>query len=151
MHQPEENMKPLRFLIIDDSPGRYEEFTRLLDDKGHYWTITSEFSVARHLVAAVEFGLTFDVVILDHDMPRMNGVEWAKNIISEKWDMPVVITSTTSKPNARETMLDILMNGGIPAVIIPADHMNCEIEWLSWSQGAVTALDSVNTSDNIYD
>jgi hypothetical protein len=34
-------------------------------------------------------------------------------------------------------MLDTLQKGGFKAIINPADHNGCEIEWLSWMKGAL--------------
>lgn len=125
---------PLFFLIVDDSPGRYEELTRLLDDKGHRWAITHDEASVNVLLHVA------DVLVLDHDMPGQDGRARARNLARSGRVLPVIITSTTGVPNARETMLADLVAGGLPAVICPADHHHCEIEWLAWAEGAAGSL-----------
>jgi hypothetical protein len=70
-------------------------------------------------------------------MPRKNGREWAREIADlSPRNIPVIITSTTGIIGAREEMLKTLQDAGFKAVMNPADHASCEIEWLSWAEGA---------------
>ena len=118
------------FLIIDDCPSRYDEFTRLLDKKNHRWIITFDEEIVKSLSHP-------DIILLDHDMPRKNGREWAREIADlSPRNIPVIITSTTGIIGAREEMLKTLQDAGFKAVMNPADHASCEIEWLSWAEGA---------------
>jgi len=72
-----------------------------------------------------------------HDMPYQDGRKWAR-WLTENWEKkPVVITSTTGLEGVREEMLETLRKGGFKAIINPADHAGCEIEWLSWMKGAL--------------
>lgn len=121
---------PLLFLVIDDSPGRYEEFFRLLDDKGHRWVQTHDLELAALLEPHA------DVILLDHDMPVADGRVRARSLSQTGRRTPVVITSTTALVGAREQMVETLRAGRVPVLLCPADHHNCEIEWLSWSLGA---------------
>jgi len=118
----------LRFLIIDDAPSRYDEFTRLLDRAGHTWTITLD---PHTVYVSLPFS---DVVLLDHDMPRKDGREWARDLAAyTPRPPPVIITSTTGLPQVREEMLATLTAADVPATLNPADHMGCEDEWLAWA------------------
>jgi len=119
---------PLRFLIIDDAPSRYDEFTRMLDRAGHTWVLTFD---AHMVYVALP---STDVVLLDHDMPRKDGREWARDLAAYTLRRPpVIITSTTGLPRVREEMLATLLAAGVPATLNPADHMGCEDEWLAWA------------------
>jgi len=130
----------MRFLIIDDFPGRYDEFCSLLDSKGHSWIITTDSSAAENIIVSYDsfFNLNFiDGILLDHDMPKRDGREWAKWIAekvksggTEK--VPVIISSCTALQGVREEMLTTLREAGVEAIINPADHSGCELEWLSW-------------------
>jgi CheY-like chemotaxis protein len=122
------------FLIIDDCPSRYDEFTRLLDNKNYRWIITFDEEIVKSLP-------TPSAILLDHDMPKKDGRQWAREIASDTYpnidgDVPIIITSTTGLIGVREEMLATLKDTGFRAVMNPADHANCEIEWLSWSEGA---------------
>lgn len=122
------------FLIIDDCPSRYDEFTRLLDNKNYRWIITFDEEIVKSLP-------TPSAILLDHDMPKKDGRQWAREIASGVYpnvddDVPIIITSTTGLIGAREEMLATLKDTGFRVVMNPADHANCEIEWLSWAEGA---------------
>lgn len=121
----------MKFLIIDDSPGRYEEFTMMLDKMLSSWVISFDFECVKTLVESIKF----DAILLDHDMPKKDGREWAKWISDQNLGIPVIITSTTRLPDAKKEMLEILKSGNVIAEIISADHMNCEYEWYWWVKG----------------
>jgi CheY-like chemotaxis protein len=134
--------QPLRFLIIDDCPSRYDEFTRMLDREGHRWMITCDPEFVETLFSSAD--MVVDGILLDHDMPHRDGREWARWLVEESllreeggMYIPVIITSNTGLEGVREEMLETLRKGGFKAVINPADHIGCETEWLSWMKGAL--------------
>jgi CheY-like chemotaxis protein len=88
------------FLIVDDCPSRYDEFTRLLDNKNYRWIITFDEEIVKSLP-------TPDAILLDHDMPKKNGRQWAREIASDTYpnidgNVPIIITSTTGLIGVRE-------------------------------------------------
>jgi FixJ family two-component response regulator len=121
------------FMIIDDDPTRYSEFSDLILKRGHRYVITCDLEIAEQILDRCSDART--CILLDHDMPINNGKEFAKMIASKSNIYPVIITSTTSIPNAREDMLSILDEANISCVINPADHINCEVEWYWWAKG----------------
>ena len=128
----------MRFLIIDDCPSRYDEFTKILDRSGDTWVITYDEETVMTLLDYTHF----DVILLDHDMPVRDGRWWAKTLAKKRDDItnhkintPVIITSTTGLEGVREEMLNTLTLGGIRAIMNPADHIGCEAEWYWWSKG----------------
>ena len=128
----------LRFLIIDDCPSRYDEFTRMLDREGHRWVITPDPEMAQTVLDFSGEGADISGILLDHDMPHWDGRQFAKCLASGGLDdIPVIITSTTGLEGVREEMLETLKSGGFKAIINPADHIGCETEWLSWMKGAL--------------
>lgn len=50
---------PLLFLVVDDCPGRYDEFFRLLDRAKHRWVQTHDPDLVQDLVDRA------DVLVLD--------------------------------------------------------------------------------------
>lgn len=125
------NDDPIFFLIIDNCPGRYDELTRLLDERGHRWAITHDEASAAVLLRGA------DVLVLDHDMPGPDGRARARALARSTSTVPVIIASTTDVPMARETMASVLRDAGHAVTICPADHHACELEWLAWAMGAV--------------
>lgn len=121
------------FVIIDDDPTRYSEFSDLILRGGHKYVITCDMEMAEHILT--RFSDVRTCILLDHDMPVNNGKEFAKMIASKVSISPVIITSTTGIPNAREDMRSILEEANISCIINPADHINCETEWYWWAKG----------------
>lgn len=129
----------MRFLIIDDCPSRYDEFTRMLDREKIGWVITCD----PDLICKIHPD-NYDAILLDHDMPHWDGRKWALWITRvETMDKkPVIITSTTGLEGVREEMLATLQSAGFPSIINPADHIGCETEWLSWMKGCLAGMGS---------
>jgi CheY-like chemotaxis protein len=67
---------PLRILVAEDNPNNQLVLSALLEPFGVALTITDDGQAA---VEAFAVG-TFDVVLMDAQMPRMNGVEAAREI-----------------------------------------------------------------------
>ncbi len=121
----------MRFLIIDDCPSRYDEFTKMLDKNGDGWVITYD----EYLVGILLDNEDFNIIMLDHDMPVHDGRWWANYLVNRQRWIPTIITSTTGLEGVREEMLKTLTVGGVRAIINPADHIGCENEWYWWAKG----------------
>lgn len=133
----------MRFLIIDDCPSRYDEFTRMLDREKISWVITCDPETVDILLEFAGRRGAISGILLDHDMPHRDGREWAHYLVTNcNESVPVIITSCTGIQGAREEMLETLRNGGFKAVINPADHGGCEIEWLSWMKGCLAGMEN---------
>ncbi len=62
---------------------------------------------------------TFDVVLLDEMMPKMNGLSVCKKLLSEGFDTPIIFLS--AKSQATEiSILESLASGFIPKPFDPA-------------------------------
>jgi CheY-like chemotaxis protein len=68
---PDERARHLRFLIVDDSEDIRDLFCRLVERAGHA-AVTAADGVEAVEILERE---TFDVMLLDLTMPRMNGVD----------------------------------------------------------------------------
>lgn len=125
----------LTFLAIDDSPGRFDELSKIIDGRGHRLVITHDPELSLRLAALA------DAILLDHDMPGPDGRARARELVSrpELWK-PVVIVSTSGIPGVREEMERTFRDAGWPVFLCPADHMHCEIEWVAWVEGAVEGV-----------
>lgn len=125
----------MRFLIIDDCPSRYDEFTKILDRKGDSWVITYDGDLISLIIQNNDEDEKM-IIMLDHDMPVHDGRWWAKYLVQiALTNIPIIITSTTGLEGVREEMLNTLTLGGIRAIMNPADHIGCEAEWYWWARG----------------
>ena len=82
----------LRFLVVDDNEDIRDVFARLIERAGH---VVSTAADGQEAVEMLE-GESFDVMLLDLTMPRMNGVEvvrWLRAHPEVAPDMRVVVIS----------------------------------------------------------
>ena len=92
-----------RVLVVDDDPLVVASTAAMLEDVGH--VVTEALSGARAL-DMLKLGTEVDVVLTDHAMPGMTGVELAGQV-RELWpDLPVILASGYAElPNGEETGL----------------------------------------------
>jgi CheY-like chemotaxis protein len=84
--------QPLQFLVVDDNEDIRDVFCRLVERAGH---LTSTASDGVEALEALQRE-SFDVMLLDLSMPRMNGVEvvrWLRDNPSVAPGMRVVVVS----------------------------------------------------------
>lgn len=82
---------PIRVLLVDDHPLMREGLRRILDEQpdiavvGEAWDGEVAVQAARRWQP--------DVIIMDVDMPKLNGVEAARRIVAQFPDMAVIVLS----------------------------------------------------------
>lgn len=82
----------LRFLVVDDNEDIRDVFQRLVERAGH---LVSTAADGQEAVEMLQAG-TYDVMLLDLTMPRMNGVEvvrWMRAHPQVAPDVRVVVVS----------------------------------------------------------
>jgi CheY-like chemotaxis protein len=110
-HWLRERRRPLRILVVDDSPTGRAVIIRSLERLGHE---TQAATTGREAVAMVD-SRTFDVVLMDMEMPDMDGVE-ATAVIREKEQsgtrghLPIVGVSAHAFGADRQRCLDAGMD-----------------------------------------
>jgi CheY-like chemotaxis protein len=88
-----DGIEDLRILYADDDPGMLRAVARLLKVSG------ASVAVARDGLEATERALaeTFDLVLLDLRMPRMDGVGAARALRAANWRVPLIgVTADTT-------------------------------------------------------
>ena len=90
-----ESARPLSVLIVDDEPLARTRLSALLSDLQSQiaTTVVGESGNGKDALRQIE-ALTPDVVLLDVQMPGMNGVEVARHAALIKPQPPVIIFST---------------------------------------------------------
>jgi two-component system chemotaxis response regulator CheB len=105
-------MKNINVLVVDDSAVVRQVLTGILDATPGIHVI---HAVADPLLAIERMKLQWpDVIVLDVEMPRMDGITFLKKIMQEK-PTPVVICSTLTEKGAQTTMA--AMAAGAVAII----------------------------------
>lgn len=84
--RPQQPDRPMQILLVDDAPINQTLVIGLLQPYGHEVTVASDGQEALDLVAQ----RPFDVILMDLEMPRMNGLEATRVLRSRGCKTPVV-------------------------------------------------------------
>ncbi|HUO33593.1 MAG TPA: ATP-binding protein [Candidatus Acidoferrum sp.] len=76
--------RPLRILIADDNETILELAVEILRSRGHFVTPVSDGAAALDAFVKNKDRNKFDVVVLDQEMPRLNGLETARAICEKE-------------------------------------------------------------------
>ncbi len=103
-----------RILVVDDEESLVRVIGRMLTVAGY------DVSTAADGRRAVELlgGATFDAIVSDIDMPRMNGIQLLQAIRQRDSDVPVVLM--TGNPDL-ETAVQAVAHGALQYLIKPVD------------------------------
>ncbi len=93
-----------RVLVVDDSITVREAEKRILENKGYLVDTAVDGMDGLHSIKSV----SYDLVVTDVDMPRLNGIDMVKQIRKDRADLPVVMVSYKDRDQDRE---DGLMAG----------------------------------------
>jgi PAS domain S-box-containing protein len=81
---------PCRVLVVDDDPLISSGTSAMLEDLGH---TAIEAPSAMRALELLQAGLSVDLVVTDHAMPGMTGIELAREI-RQRWpDLPILLAT----------------------------------------------------------
>ncbi|KQN94376.1 two-component system response regulator protein-glutamate methylesterase [Sphingomonas sp. Leaf231] len=116
-------MKKVRVLVIDDSASVRQAMTAILSVDPEIEVIAAAadpFAAARYIQSEVP-----DVITLDVEMPRMDGITFLRRLMSQ-CPTPVVMCSSLVEDGS-ETLLQALEAGAVDIILKPkmgvADHL----------------------------
>lgn len=108
-------MKQIRVMVVDDSAVVRQVLSGLL---GREPDMQVTYAVADPILATERMRLQWpDVVVLDVEMPRMDGITFLRKIMAER-PTPVVICSSLTEKSAR-TSMEALAAGAVAVVSKP--------------------------------
>jgi two-component system chemotaxis response regulator CheB len=108
-------MNDIKVLIVDDSAVVRQVLTNMLDSEAGIKVIAA---VADPILAMERMKMHWpDVIVLDVEMPRMDGITFLKKIMQER-PTPVIICSTLTENGAKTTM-EALASGAVAIVTKP--------------------------------
>jgi len=115
--------KPVRVLIIDDSASVRQTLTAVLESDPDIKVIavaSDPFVAARRIQEEVP-----DVITLDVEMPRMDGITFLRKLMAQR-PVPVVMCSSLTVEGS-ETLMQALEAGAVDIIVKPkigvADHL----------------------------
>ncbi|MEA3365080.1 MAG: response regulator, partial [Candidatus Hydrogenedentes bacterium] len=93
-----------RILVVDDDADFVEMYQALLSQHGYQVTAFVRGADAlEHFQAHPD---AFDVVITDHIMPGMSGVDLAKKLLEIRSDIPILLSSGLGRQNSQTHVLE---------------------------------------------
>lgn len=121
-------MKPIRVLIVDDSPTVRSVLIGILSEETDIEVVgtASDPFEARELILR----LSPDVITLDIEMPRMDGITFLKRLMSFR-ALPVIMISSYTRRNSRHT-LEALDAGAVDFIAKPTDNLKAGLEELKY-------------------
>jgi CheY-like chemotaxis protein/HPt (histidine-containing phosphotransfer) domain-containing protein len=108
--------QPLRVLLVEDNPVNQRVAGRLLQHLGYAPDLASD---GKQAVLAVQ-RQHYDVVLMDIQMPELDGVEAARQIVRQRGadGRPRIVAMTANAmPGDRETYIEAGMDGYLPKPI----------------------------------
>jgi len=119
---------PLSVLVADDNPMIRMLISKLLSKRGHRADLVCN---GKEAVAAVQ-GKSYDIVLMDMQMPEMDGVTAAMTIRSlpgPERMIPIVALTANALVGQRESCLDAGMNDYLSKPFDPADFYAAINRW----------------------
>lgn len=121
-------MKPIRVLIVDDSPTVQRVLAKILSSHNGIEVVgtASDPFEATNLIVDKQP----DVVTLDIEMPRMDGITFLKRLMSYR-PLPVIMVSSYTYENSRRT-LEALEAGAVDFVAKPSSEVGTGLQQLEY-------------------
>lgn len=95
----------MKVLVVDDSKPIYSIVSEILKDLGHEPHWAEDGQVAKGIL---EKDKDFELVLLDWNMPNMNGLEFLQANDAEKFcPCPIMMMTTEKDPSKIETALGL--------------------------------------------
>ncbi|CDH59140.1 hypothetical protein RO3G_02265 [Lichtheimia corymbifera JMRC:FSU:9682] len=146
-------------LLVDDNHVNLQVLARIL--KIHMGDTIHQLHFAKNGVKALEMMHTnvYDLILLDIDMPLLNGMETARhirasneyNILVQNRNVPIVAVTTNDSPDWKRSYAQAGMNGCVSKPIVPSVlkktlhqvlHYGCSPESLATAAAATTTTTS---------
>ncbi|MEZ5404182.1 MAG: ATP-binding protein [Bryobacteraceae bacterium] len=99
---------PLRILLAEDNPINQKVATRLLERAGHRVTLAEDGYQALEIVAGAA---QFDCILMDVQMPRLDGLETARRLRAHGLAIPIIALTANAMKGDREICLAAGMTG----------------------------------------
>lgn len=99
-----------RILVVDDVPGIREILVAVFDRAGYYVTAAEDGEMAWEALRAD----SYDLLITDHEMPRLTGTELLRRVRASAIRLPVILISGRI-PYEEDDLGELTRNGMIMA------------------------------------
>lgn len=143
--------KMLKILLAEDNPVNQKLATRMLEKRSHTVTVVAN---GKEALAALERA-SFDLVLMDMQMPEMDGFEATKRLRSKEQDtgghQPVVAMTALAMNGDRERCLAVGMDGYLSKPIRPQELDDLLDAYVSQKQAAAPPREAASFSNQPVD
>jgi PAS domain S-box-containing protein len=88
---PTETSSPLRILLVEDDPHDRVAFRRVFENSPVACEITECTWAEEALLQLLADASLFDVVVIDHSLPAMSGLDLCKELLGQQTSLPLVL------------------------------------------------------------
>ena len=103
----EDSLKGVKVLLVEDNKINQLVANEILKSKGCKVDLADDGEIALKKLKSKE---EYDIILMDLQMPNMDGYEATKEIRKFNKDIPIIALSADAMPGTKETVLDIGMN-----------------------------------------
>jgi two-component system sensor histidine kinase/response regulator len=143
--------RPLRVLVAEDNAVNRRVITRILERAGHQPVAVENGRLALAAVAQQRAGAAFDLVLMDVQMPEMDGLEAARTLrgaeASTGVHLPIVALTAQAMKGDRERCLEAGMDGYVTKPI-DRDQLFATIEQVMSGQQRTAAPPGARPTDD---
>ncbi|MBU3916118.1 response regulator, partial [bacterium] len=122
-----------RILLVEDNEINQQVATELLESEEFVVEIANNGQEAVDKIIASKAGKSFDVVLMDIQMPVMDGYTATKKIRALESDcrnIPIITMTAHAMAGEREKCLEATMNDYVPKPINPTELFSTLIKWI---------------------
>jgi two-component system sensor histidine kinase/response regulator len=143
--------RPLRVLVAEDNAVNRRVITRILERAGHQPVAVANGRLAVAAVAQQRPGAGFDLVLMDVQMPEMDGLEAARTLRGAEATtgahLPIIALTAQAMKGDRERCLEAGMDGYVSKPI-DRDQLFATIEEVMSGQQRTPASPDATPADN---
>jgi PAS domain S-box-containing protein len=88
---PTETLSPLRILLVEDDPHDRVAFRRVFEKSPVACEITECTWAEEALLQVLADASLFDVVVIDHSLPAMSGLDLCRELLGQQTPLPLVL------------------------------------------------------------
>lgn len=118
-------MEKISVLVVDDSALMRNLVSRIIDSTPNLHTVATamngKFALEKIPICKP------DIIVLDIEMPVMNGLEFLQERKNRKWDIPVLVLSSLTSEGATVTMRCLEM-GAVDFIQKPSGSISLDIQ-----------------------
>lgn len=120
-------MEQKKILIVDDSALMRRLISDIINSDNRFCVKDLATNGLEALDLIIKNRLLYDAVVLDINMPKMNGLELLEQLQKNKIKMTVIMVSTLAKEGAKETII-ALERGAFDFVTKPENYLDAKDE-----------------------